>query len=109
MTIVDIDEKSLEELGQRPWPRTRIADIITKLTRLGAVVIAFDVVFSEPDRLNPDNAADTFRDLDEATREKLRALPSNDRVMAEAIRQSRVVLGELGARRLAANSTRTFR
>jgi adenylate cyclase len=53
-------------------------------------------VFSEPDRLNPDIAADTFRDLDEATREKLRALPSNDRVLADAIRQSRVVLGESG-------------
>ena len=98
VTIVDIDEKSLADprLGQWPWPRTRIADIITNLTRLGAVVIAFDAVFPEPDRLNPDIAADTFRDLDEATREKLRALPSNDRIMADAIRQSRVVLGELG-------------
>jgi adenylate cyclase len=98
VTIVDIDEKSLADprLGQWPWPRTRIADIITNLTRLGAVVIAFDAVFSEPDRLNPDNAADTFSNLDEATREKLRALPSNDRVMADAIRQSRVVLGESG-------------
>src|ERR1700755_1222400 len=98
VTIVDIDEKSLADprLGQWPWPRTRIADIVTHLTRLGAVVIAFDVVFSEPDRLNPDIAADTFRDLDEATREKLRALPSNDRVLADGIRQSRVVLGESG-------------
>src|SRR5436190_2801346 len=98
VTIVDIDEKSLADprLGQWPWPRTRIADIVTNLTRLGAVVIAFDVVFSEPDRLNPDIAADTFRNLDEATREKLRALPSNDQIFADAIRQSRVVLGESG-------------
>src|ERR1700754_436326 len=98
VTIVDIDEKSLADprLGQWPWPRTRIADIVTHLTRLGAVVIAFDAVFSEPDRLNPDVAADTFRDLDEATREKLRALPSNDRILADAIRQSRVVMGESG-------------
>lgn len=98
VTIVDIDEKSLADprLGQWPWPRTRIADIVTNLTRLGAVVIAFDVVFSEPDRLNPDIAADTFRNLDEATREKLRALPSNDKIFAEAIAQSRVVLGESG-------------
>jgi adenylate cyclase len=98
VTIVDIDEKSLADprLGQWPWPRTRIADIVTNLTRLGAVVIAFDVVFSEPDRLNPDIAADTFRNLDEATREKLRALPSNDRILADAIRQSRVVVGESG-------------
>jgi adenylate cyclase len=96
VTIIDIDEASLAKLGQFPWPRTRIADLITNLTKLGAVVIAFDIVFSEPDRLNPDVAADTFRDLDEATREKLRALPSNDQIFADAIRRSRVVLGESG-------------
>src|ERR1700704_1438726 len=98
VTIVDIDEKSLANLGQWPWARTRIADLITSLTKLGAVVIAFDVVFAEPDRLNPDIAADNFRGLDEATREKLRALPSNDQIFADAIRKSRVVLGESGGR-----------
>jgi adenylate cyclase len=96
VTIVDIDDKSLEKLGQWPWPRTRIADLVTELTRLGAVVIAFDAVFSEPDRLNPAFAADTFRNLDEETRARLRALPSNDEVFADAIRASRVVLGESG-------------
>jgi adenylate cyclase len=98
VTIVDIDEKSLADpkLGQWPWPRTRIADIITNLTRLGAVVIAFDVVFSEPDRLNPDIAADTFANLDEEMRTRLRALPSNDKILADAINSSRVVVGESG-------------
>jgi adenylate cyclase len=96
VVIVDIDEKSLKALGQWPWPRTRIADLVTNLTKLGAAAIAFDAVFSEPDRLNPDIAADTFRNLDEATREKLKALPSNDQVLADAIRRSRVVLGESG-------------
>lgn len=96
VTIVDIDDKSLEKLGQWPWPRTRIADLVTELTRLGAVVIAFDAVFSEPDRLNPAFAADTFRNLDPETRAKLRALPSNDQILADAIQKSRVVLGESG-------------
>jgi adenylate cyclase len=98
VTIVDIDERSLADprLGQWPWPRTRIADMINNLTRLGVAAIAFDAVFSEPDRLNPDIAADTFRGLDEATREKLRALPSNDQILAESISKSRVVLGESG-------------
>src|SRR6516165_8518718 len=100
VTIVDIDEKSLADprLGQWPWPRTRIADMINSLTQLGAVVIGFDAVFSEADRLNPDIAADTFRGLDEATREKLKALPSNDQILANAVRKSRVVLGESGGR-----------
>src|ERR1700676_1924457 len=95
-TIIYIDEKSLTKLGQWPWPRTRIADLITNLTRLGAVVIAFDIVFAEPDRLNPDIAAETIRNLDEETRAKLRALPSNDQILADAMRRSRVVLGESG-------------
>jgi adenylate cyclase len=96
VTIIDIDEKSLAKLGQWPWPRTRIADMIINLTRLGAVVIAFDIVFAEPDRLNTDAVADSIRYLDEVTRAKLRALPSNDQIFADAIRRSRVVLGETG-------------
>jgi adenylate cyclase len=96
VTIVDIDEKSLAKLGQWPWSRTEIADMIVNLTRLGAVVIGFDVMFAEADRLNPAAVADTMRYLDEVTRAKLRELPSNDQILADAIRRSRVVLGETG-------------
>ncbi|MFL6839980.1 MAG: CHASE2 domain-containing protein [Bradyrhizobium sp.] len=96
VTIVDIDEKSLAKFGQWPWPRTQIADMIINLSKLGAAVIAFDIMFSEPDRLNPDIAANTIRYLDEVTRSRLRALPSNDQILADAIRRSRVVLGETG-------------
>src|SRR5712664_1030929 len=44
VTIVDVDEKSLAKLGQWPWPRTRIADLVTNLTRLVAFVIALAMV-----------------------------------------------------------------
>ncbi len=96
VVIVDIDEKSLRTVGQWPWPRTRVADLINRLTEMGALVIAFDIVFAEPDRMSPGVAADVFRDLDDATRTKLRALPSNDAVFADALRNSHVVLGESG-------------
>jgi adenylate cyclase len=96
VTIVDIDEASLTKIGQWPWSRTLIADMVTNLTRLGAVAIGFDVIFAESDRLNPAVAADTFRNLDEETKARLRALPSNDEVFADAMRHSRVVLGESG-------------
>jgi len=96
VVIIDIDEQSLRSVGQWPWPRTRIADLISRLTQMGALVIAFDVVFAEPDRMSPSVAADEFRDLDDATRTKLRALPSNDAVLADALKNSRVVLGESG-------------
>jgi adenylate cyclase len=96
VVIVDIDEKSLKAVGQWPWPRTRVADLIARLTELGAAVIGFDIVFAEPDRLSPSLAADAFRGLDEDTRQKLRTLPSNDQILADVIRQSRVVLGGSG-------------
>jgi len=94
VVIVDIDEASLRGLGQWPWPRTVIADLITRLRDLGAVAIGFDIVFAEPDRMSPALAAPSFRGLDEATREKLAALPSNDQILADAISQARVVVGQ---------------
>src|SRR5436190_3596121 len=82
VTIVDIDESSLKEIGQWPWPRTIVADLVTRLTQLGAVAIGFDIIFAEPDRMSPGIAATSFRDLDEGVRNKLRSLPSNDEVLA---------------------------
>ena len=94
--IVDIDEASLKSIGQWPWPRTVLAELVTKLTRMGAAVVAFDIIFAEPDRMSPAVAADSFRNLDAATRAQLAKLPDNDAVFADAIRHSRVVLGESG-------------
>ena len=94
VTIVDIDEASLRELGQWPWARTIVADMVTRLTAAGAAVIAFDVVFAEPDRLSPALVAGALSQLDEATRATLKTLPSNDAVLAEAMKASRVILGQ---------------
>src|SRR5262245_29017007 len=96
VTIVDIDDESLSAYGQWPWPRSVIADLINRLTEMQSLAIAFDVVFSEPDRMSPANAAKSLPDLDDAIRRKLIALPSNDEVLAAAISNSRVVLGQSG-------------
>src|SRR6266571_5572957 len=92
--ILDIDEQSLSAFGQWPWPRTLIADLVTRLTKLGAAAIAFDIIFAEPDRLSPNLVAGSLPNLDDETREKLRGLPNNDQVLADAMRQSRVVVGQ---------------
>ena len=98
VVIVDIDEASLREIGQWPWPRTVIADLVTRLRAAGAVAVGFDVIFAEPDRMSPAVAAGSFRGLDAETREKLAALPSNDAVLAEAIKRAGgIVVGETGA------------
>ena len=96
VTIIDLDEESLAEIGQWPWPRTTVAKLIQNLMQMGAALVAFDIVFAEPDRMNPNNIPDTVVGLDEATKAKLRALPSNDEIMSRVIRKSRVVLGQAG-------------
>jgi adenylate cyclase len=50
IVIVDIDEKSLSEVGQWPWRRDVMGELITKLRNKGATIVALDIVFSEPDR-----------------------------------------------------------
>jgi adenylate cyclase len=98
VVIADIDEVSLKEIGQWPWPRTVIADLVTRLHDLGAVAIGFDIVFAEPDRMSPAVAAASFRGIDPVTREKLADLPSNDTVLGDAIKSAgMVVLGQAGA------------
>ena len=98
VVVVDIDEASLKELGQWPWPRTVVADLVTRLSQLGAVAIGFDVVFAEPDRMSPAVAAESFRGLDAETRDRLDALPSNDQVLADAIKRAQmVVVGQAGS------------
>jgi adenylate cyclase len=97
VVIVDIDEDSLKTIGQWPWPRTTVADLVTRISQAGAVAIGFDVVFAEPDRMSPAIAEQSFRGIDADTKAKLDSLPSNDQVLADAIKQSaRVVVGETG-------------
>jgi adenylate cyclase len=83
VVIVDIDEASLKAIGQWPWPRTTVADLVTQITKLGAVAIGFDIIFPEPDP-SPAIAEQSFRGIDAETRAKLDSLPSNDEVLAQA-------------------------
>ena len=108
VVIVDIDEESLRKLGQWPWPRTLVADLVDAAdqARRRRHRLRRDLRRAGPDVARRSQRT-TFRDLDEETRTKLRALPSNDEVLADAIKQSRVVLGRNRlAGRGAANRTR---
>ncbi|WP_287469124.1 adenylate/guanylate cyclase domain-containing protein [Hydrogenophaga sp.] len=90
--IVDIDEASLQRLGQWPWPRTRLAALTDRLGAQGAAAIGFDVVFAEPDRSAPQRAAQDWP-LSAAARAELQRLPDHDTVFAESIARHPVVLG----------------
>ena len=93
VVIVDIDEASLNALGQWPWPRSLVAKLVDQITAAGAAVIGFDVVFPETDRTSPALLADALPNLSASTRDELKNQPSNDEILAEAIARSRVVLG----------------
>lgn len=99
VTIVEIDEESLASIGQWPWPRTVVADLILKLRAAGAIVIGFDVLFPEPDRTSPTLFIKTLRGLDPELVRILKRLPDNDAVMATSMRQALVVLGQSGFER----------
>ncbi|MGB0921467.1 MAG: CHASE2 domain-containing protein [Alphaproteobacteria bacterium] len=94
VVIVDIDEDSLAKIGQWPWPRSDIAKLIVNLVNAGAVVVGFDIVFAEPDRLSPANFAATAFELPDHLRQDLTALPDNDSLLAGVLAQANVVLGQ---------------
>ena len=93
--IVTIDEGSLDRLGQWPWPRVRLAEIVRKLTEMGAAAVAIDVILAEPDRMSPENIAKLLPDGPnrEALAASLEGQPRNDMVLAEALIASPSVIG----------------
>lgn len=49
IVILDLDEASIQSEGRWPWPRRKIAELVQAAYDAGAMVLAFDVVFSEPE------------------------------------------------------------
>jgi CHASE2 domain-containing sensor protein len=96
ITIVDLDETSLERLGQWPWPRYRIARLLERIREDGGTVTGLDMVFAEPDRtsLRP-LSAEILRDL--GTRIDLAGFPrealDTDLALAMTLARGPYVLG----------------
>src|SRR4029079_15306515 len=72
--VVDIDEASLAQFGQSPWPRSFLAQFLQRLNDLGAAVIALDMVFPEPDRTSPQRMAGSVGITDPAQAERIKGL-----------------------------------
>lgn len=92
--IVEIDDESIRRLGQWPWPRDEVALLTNRLAEAGAAVIAFDIVFSEPDRTSPVRLAERLRaDGDQEAAIILDRLPDPDAAFGETLATSPAVLG----------------
>jgi two-component system, cell cycle sensor histidine kinase and response regulator CckA len=96
IVIVDIDDESLDQYGQWPWPRYRLAELLERVQQLGAGSIGLNMVFAEPDRSSPRIWQDTIReelghtiDIEGVPRDRL----DHDAVLAETLSKGPFVLG----------------
>ncbi|MEW5908399.1 MAG: CHASE2 domain-containing protein [Thermodesulfobacteriota bacterium] len=94
--IVDIDDRSLEQFGQWPWPRYRTASLMDKLIDLGALAVGIDILFSEPDRTS------LYRIIQEMERDLNAGIPlppissellDNDQAMISTLKKGALILG----------------
>ncbi|MEH6402564.1 MAG: adenylate/guanylate cyclase domain-containing protein [Sneathiella sp.] len=93
VTVIDIDDASLLEMGQWPWPRHRLAELLTKLNEMGALVVGFDMLFAEQDRLSPENMAKNLGVVPKEVLNILKAKKPFDEIFANAIENQKTVLG----------------
>lgn len=96
VVIVEIDERSLAQLGQWPWPRSRLAGLIDQIAEAQPAVIGIDALFPEPDRYAPHALSLQLGLAPADTAQLVRALPDSDAVFARAIAAAPVVLGFAG-------------
>ena len=96
VVIVAIDEASLRRFGQWPWPRSRLADLIGRLVAARPAAIGIAILMAEPDRLSPGRLPELIGRMDADLARRLQSLPSNDTVLAGAIRGHPVVVGIAG-------------
>ena len=88
ITIVDIGEEDIKKYGQWPWPRHIMAMLHARIGDAGAVMINYNILFAEPDRMGSKQYLNSFP-MSNETRELLqKSLVDTDRVFAEVIKAS---------------------
>lgn len=94
VVIVAIDDASLQAMGQWPWPRSKLAELVERIAAQHPAAIAFDVIFAEPDRLSPRQEGQLLaRQGYAGIASALQQLPDYDEQFAAALRRAPVVLG----------------
>ncbi len=94
--LLDLDEKSLEEFGQWPWPRHLIAKLVAILTEYGAAAIGLDIILAEPDNSSVISLQKSFQkhfDIEIPLNDIPKNLHVTDLIFASIVAQTRTVLG----------------
>ena len=95
-TIVEIDHKSLVALGQWPWPRFVLAQLIDAIAAQQPAAIGIDILMPEPDGLSPERLLARVRRQDADLARRLEAIPANDAELARALAAAPTVLAAAG-------------
>ncbi len=90
IVIIDIDETSIENIGQFPWRRDVYSKILNNLNLAETSVIAFDIFFSEEDTQNPTKIFQEFNLNSEN-------ILNSDQLFLESINNNNVILPLVGA------------
>ncbi len=92
--IIDIDEASLSAVGQWPWPRYRLAQLVTAVSEMQPKAMGLDIIFSEPDRVSLKNIQQQFKkdfNLDLGFTGVPLSLSDNDGYLGHVLRKTGIV------------------
>ena len=95
VVVVDIDEKSLNALGQWPWPRVVVAKLMQKINALNPSTIGIDIIFPEKDRTSPKEISlfyKKFFDINNSIAGIPEYLQDNDVIFADVLKSTRSVM-----------------
>lgn len=94
--VVLIDNDSVAAVGSWPWPRYYMARLTEELAARDAKIIAYDILFAEPDRVRPETFVSLYPEMSEAAAAEVGALPPMDALFGQVIGMAPVVLAHAG-------------
>jgi len=96
VTVVEIDQKSLRSLGQWPWPRSLLAQLVDAVNRARPAAIGVNILMPEADALSPERLLQRRGLQDAELARALDAMPSNDAELARSLAAAPAVLAVAG-------------
>jgi adenylate cyclase len=89
VTVLNITEEDLKTYGQWPWPRHIMAMLHAKLGDAGALIINYNILFAEPDRMSGVEYLKSIP-MDNELRNKLgKVLLDTDKVFSVVLKESK--------------------
>ena len=88
VTVVNITEEDIKKYGQWPWPRHIMAMLHAKIGDAGAVLINYNILFAEPDRMSGVEYLKSMPMTNETREELGKTLLDTDAVFSTVLRES---------------------